>query len=387
MLSPKQRNSISITNNVIEHQSAMNSHCSIMSSPNSNPYLPCFMHRIFCWIGFIKETNDKIFYRITSNLFKLILIFVNVDNWVIILRGNDPSYLVHSLTLIGTYVLASGAWYAMYLKRKRFSNLIIKLKELFLTTNKKHGVIFMFNMCCVPVVLTMITIVTHYDNYEYFIYGYKIHINPAVLLVVVFKNILHTFVFPALTNVIALLYCIMCGHISNSIYQLSQDIIKYSPSNFDASKQVKKIKEITHIEEILDAIQNIFSVPTFLIVFANLFTCAHILSLYLKQSNHTVLSYMEWVLYASNAVSCLIAILWIAGGVAIEERKFKDLFHKKAKLRMLLVESPDEPRLERWLFDKPDFVFTGWDIISYRRNTVLAVIGALITYTVLIADK
>ncbi|GFQ72779.1 uncharacterized protein TNCT_436521 [Trichonephila clavata] len=68
---------------------------------------------------------------------------------------------------------------------------------------------------------------------------------------------------------------------------------------------------------------------------------------------------------------CLIAILWIAGGVAIEERKFKDLFHKKAKLRMLLVESPDEPRLERWLFDKPDFVFTGWDIISYRRTLCL----------------
>ncbi|GIX75016.1 hypothetical protein CEXT_555741 [Caerostris extrusa] len=73
-------------------------------------------------------------------------------------------------------------------------------------------------------------------------------------------------------------------------------------------------------------------------------------------------------------------------GVPIELNEFKAVFYKKAFVRMMSSTTLEEPKLERWLFDKPHFVFTGCDIVSYRRSTVLAVVGTLLTYTVLVIN-
>ncbi|GFT99483.1 uncharacterized protein NPIL_593431 [Nephila pilipes] len=96
---------------------------------------------------------------------------------------------------------------------------------------------------------------------------------------------------------------------------------------------------------------------------------------------------ISWTFYATNSFGSLIAILWIAGGVPIALDTFKDEFFKTAHHKMLLSSLPEEPKLEKWLFHKPDFVFTGCDIFSYRRSSILAVVGTLLTYTFLIINR
>ncbi|GFU33649.1 uncharacterized protein NPIL_113571 [Nephila pilipes] len=379
--------SVSITNDLIKHKISMKHHCLVLDLHSFHQYIPNFLYRILCWIGLFKEAKDILRSRITSNVFKLILIFVNVDNWSIILNGIDPTHMVLSLTHISTYALASGAWYAMYSKRRRFSKLMIKFQKLPLTINEKKSFFLIIMISCIPIVLPMITIVANYENFNLFTYGYEIN-NPWVaFLVVGIKFFLYTFVFPTLTNVIALLYCIMCRHTSKFINHLSLDIARCSPRNFIISKQIQKIKEMTHVEEILEAMQDIFSVPTFLIIISNLSTCANMLSMYLTETNNNALSYIEWTLYTLNCLACVITIVLFAEGVTTEECRFKDAFHKKSKLRMLLIAGPEEPRLGRWLLDKPDFVFTGWNILPYKRDTVFVVVGTLISYTALMANK
>ncbi|GFU71854.1 hypothetical protein TNCV_1627951 [Trichonephila clavipes] len=66
-------------------------------------------------------------------------------------------------------------------------------------------------------------------------------------------------------------------------------------------------------------------------------------------------------------------MLWTAGGIPIQERRFKDVFYQKAQSRMICAGYLKENRVERWLFDKPDFIFTGCGILSYRRSTLFAV--------------
>ncbi|GFR05978.1 uncharacterized protein TNCT_668871 [Trichonephila clavata] len=80
-------------------------------------------------------------------------------------------------------------------------------------------------------------------------------------------------------------------------------------------------------------------------------------------------------------------MLWMAGETTIKERRFREIFYQKAQSKMLSAGNAEEPRIERWLLDKPEFVFTGWDIVSYRRSTVFAVLGTLITYSVLVVNK
>ncbi|GFR18192.1 uncharacterized protein TNCT_129231 [Trichonephila clavata] len=200
------------------------------------------------------------------------------------------------------------------------------------------------------------------------------------------KNFLYSLIFPTLTNAIALLFCLLCVQVSTVIRRLTEDITLGSPINFITSKRLEKIKEKSEIDDILDNIQDIFSMPSLFIIVSNLSTCASVLNLYLNSHTISVVTYIEWALYAINSLGCLVAVLWIAGGVTVADQKFKESFHRKSKLRMFLDATPTEPRLERWLFDKPDFVFNGWGILPYRRITVFAVIGALVTYTVLIVN-
>ncbi|GFU33644.1 uncharacterized protein NPIL_113541 [Nephila pilipes] len=166
----------------------------------------------------------------------------------------------------------------------------------------------------------------------------------------------------------------------------TEDITECSPVNFITSKQLEMIKEKSEIDDILDDIQDIFSIPSFFIIISNVSTCASVLSLYLDNHDISVVTYIEWALYATDSMGCFVAILWIAGRVTVMDQKFKGSFHRKAKLRMFLATTPEEPRLERWLFDKPNFVFNGWDILPYRRSTIFTVIGALVTYTALMVN-
>ncbi|GFR05966.1 uncharacterized protein TNCT_668821 [Trichonephila clavata] len=91
--------------------------------------------------------------------------------------------------------------------------------------------------------------------------------------------------------------------------------------------------------------------------------------------------------YTTNSLGSLTAILWIAGGVPLALGRLKDEYFKKAYHKMLLVPIPEELKLEKWLLDRPDFVFTGCNIFSYRRNSLLAVAGTLLFYTFLIINK
>ncbi|GFU71877.1 uncharacterized protein TNCV_1628181 [Trichonephila clavipes] len=196
-------------------------------------------------------------------------------------------------------------------------------------------------------------------------------------------------IFPTMTNLIALLYGIFCERSSLLIDQLTKEIENCSSEYFVISKKFEILIHKAKIDEIFNDIENVFSLPSLLIIIANLSTCACILALYLRideWEGNIKLKYAEWAFYVLNSSACLIIMLWTAGGIPIQERRFKDVFYQKSQSRMICTGYPKEPRVERWLLDKPDFVFTGWGILSYRRSTLFAVVGTLITYTMLVAN-
>ncbi|GFU52616.1 uncharacterized protein NPIL_36291 [Nephila pilipes] len=87
-----------------------------------------------------------------------------------------------------------------------------------------------------------------------------------------------------------------------------------------------------------------------------------------------------------NLVS-LIAILWTAGGLPVEQHKLNEAFYKKGHSRFLIVRSSEEPQCRRELLDKPNFVLNGCNIFFYTRSSILAVFGTLLTYTLLVFPK
>ncbi|GFT33497.1 uncharacterized protein NPIL_668891 [Nephila pilipes] len=88
-----------------------------------------------------------------------------------------------------------------------------------------------------------------------------------------------------------------------------------------------------------------------------------------------------------NGFSCVAATLWIAGLVPIEMNTFKNSFYQKVHERLLhhqAVVGLEELHLKTDLFNEPEFVLTGCDILPLKRSTMLALVVTLFTYTVLV---
>ncbi|GFY76008.1 uncharacterized protein TNIN_213451 [Trichonephila inaurata madagascariensis] len=83
-------------------------------------------------------------------------------------------------------------------------------------------------------------------------------------------------------------------------------------------------------------------------------------------------------------LASLIVLLWVAGGIPLEQNKLKDAFYKIAHSRFLIVLSPEELHFKREILDKNTLVLNGCNVFSYTRSSILAVIGTLLTYTLLI---
>ncbi|GIY53694.1 uncharacterized protein CDAR_616861 [Caerostris darwini] len=171
---------------------------------------------------------------------------------------------------------------------------------------------------------------------------------------------------------------------------LTQEVMQCSGKEFVVSKRTEFIKRKSRIDDILDRIQDIFSFPTFAIIGSNLLNCFCVLNSYLDKNmwmpgGTSVM--IECTLYTINSLGCLVAVFWIAGDIPMEECKFKIVFQRKISLRLLFAENTEKFKSEKLLLHKQNFVFTGWDILSYRRSSIFALFGALMTYTVLISRE
>ncbi|GBN26911.1 hypothetical protein AVEN_91427-1 [Araneus ventricosus] len=93
---------------------------------------------------------------------------------------------------------------------------------------------------------------------------------------------------------------------------------------------------------------------------------------------------MKSAFYCINAFVNVTATLWIASDLNITMNKFKETFHQKTHKRLLLYDTKEELYLKRDLLDEPEFVLKGCGILSFKRSTILTLLGTLITYTVLI---
>ncbi|GIX82930.1 uncharacterized protein CDAR_209841 [Caerostris darwini] len=187
-----------------------------------------------------------------------------------------------------------------------------------------------------------------------------------------------------------MLYCLVCIRSGELIEQLTQKVTHLSIENFVLSKRIEIMKQKSRIYDILDSIQEIFSFPSFMMVVANLLNCFSVLNCYLDRNSWAsggISIFIECSLYCVDSLVCLVSLLWIAGDVPVEDRKFKKAFQKKLNLRSHDLGNFEKCECEKLLLLKKDFVFTGWDILSYRRSSIFAVFGALMTYSVLVSEE
>ncbi|GIY63333.1 uncharacterized protein CDAR_272541 [Caerostris darwini] len=305
------------------------------------------------------------------------------------------------LAYLVSYLLSAGIWCSIRLKTNHTSVLLRKFHDISVrvpqqisdsrTTWGNTENFLVSLLCCMhaPFWLGMFVFQTESDS-AFYTYGYTVKSSRVQMSLAGIKSLLYCLIFPFFTNMGAFLYCNMCFKSSMLINNLVQKIEQCPPAFFTTKKRIWILKHKSRIDDVLGDMQNIFSLPSFIIIVSNLLICGSALSIYLDNSwedFHTMTFYIEITFYTLSSFGSLMFTLWFAGGIPIVENKFKDIFHKKMCQRMLFNGSLEDYRIEKWSIAKSDFVFTGCNIISYRRSTAFALVGTLVTCTVLVINK
>ncbi|GFT25188.1 uncharacterized protein NPIL_641801 [Nephila pilipes] len=198
-------------------------------------------------------------------------------------------------------------------------------------------------------------------------------------------------VYPCLTNIVALFYTTLCWRCSLYIKSLTDKIAEYSSEEFETFHQLSILQKKKKAYDVLHKLQDVFSVPIFFMILANVLMCSAITgSLLLKSlDDFPIFLQIDLIYNLISGFSCVAATLWIAGRVPIEMNTFKNSFFQKVHERLLhhhAVVGLEELHLKTDLCNEPDFVLTGCNILPLKRSTILAVVGTLFTYTVLVIN-
>ncbi|GFQ69474.1 uncharacterized protein TNCT_175101 [Trichonephila clavata] len=134
------------------------------------------------------------------------------------------------------------------------------------------------------------------------------------------------------------------------------------------------------MDDLLELLQDVFSVATFFLFRANFLSCYRIIGWHLVAYWEEI-KVLHSVTYGTASFMNLIGLFWVAGGLPSEVDSLKKNFYKKAHLRLIFVSTSKEPQFKKELLEEPEFCFLGWDILPYKRSSILAIMEALFKYT------
>ncbi|GFQ80220.1 uncharacterized protein TNCT_119311 [Trichonephila clavata] len=352
--------------------------------------IPRFILSYFRWAGFVDASGQLIKTSFVSYTLDFIVLFTCIDTLISILVSYDSSEVKLDIIFMSSLALTTIVWYRMRYKKKSTTNFLQKFDGTSSHSHEKKFNVLVFLTLCIPAIYSA-CIICGMNKSEaglFFIYGYEIEYISIQNIIVAIKSFCDYTVYPTFGNIVALLYIFLCLHCSDYLNNLTRKVDKYSPKDFTPSKQIDILKGRAEIYDILVNTERIFSFPIFSIIVANVLMLSSISGSFLISdwSNTEYIWKIERIFYGTNACLYVTSILWAAGTVSIEMRKFKEIFHYKTHLKLLCKYSEEQLHLKMDLMNEPDFLLTGWNVIHLGRSTILCLIGTLLTYTVLVIN-
>ncbi|GFU33337.1 uncharacterized protein NPIL_173841 [Nephila pilipes] len=359
----------------------------ISKSMEINSYLPRLLLSFLQLMGLVQKLNKGLKLRnVWLVFFNLLLLFRIMDAFIIIIVNFKSgialkSNILFMLSLFFNLVM----WHSLRNKRKKMITVLRILKELCPIIYNRRTNLMVLIISSFPLIysLTFILLCDKAKASKFYAYGYELKSVIAQIIVICLKTFLLFLVYPTFHLLIAALFCNLCYRCSSCFHSLTQKILQYNPEEFGPFEQVDILKRKANFDEILYNIQNIFSLSSFLLITLNVLSCCNVLGVNLNGINskgHTI----SILFYGIPNFLSLIAVLWSAGLLPVEQHKLKEAFYKKVHLRFLMLPCLDEIQCKREILDKPDFVLNGCNILFYKRSSILAAVGALLTYTLLV---
>ncbi|GFS56943.1 uncharacterized protein NPIL_395681 [Nephila pilipes] len=366
------------------------------SQRNSNmqcrkTYLNGIIFKFFIWIGLVQETDPSLKRRKTWLVFICLLLFVITDTVILGIIHSDVVEMKVNITCNVAFICCLMVWYSMRRKNKRLAIALLKLQDIDPSPNSMTSNAVALLILSLPIIFSVLCAFKSDRRVISRFYAYRNEVESVTIQIIIIsiKKAIQFFFYPIFPCLVSFLYVTICLRCSVFIRDLTNRVIQHSPETFGPSPQIDVLRNKARIDDVLDNIQAVFSFPSFFVVVSSFLTCCSALGFILMatKDNYSTDAVLVVVFYAITNSTCLMGILWFAGGVPFELKKLKKSFYKKAQLRLIFVRPSKEPQCKREIMEKPDFVFMGCDILSYKRSSIFVVIGTLLTYTVLVVKE
>ncbi|GFX01051.1 uncharacterized protein TNCV_4580171 [Trichonephila clavipes] len=303
----------------------------------------------------------------------------------------DFTMLKVAVADVASFAFPAMVWYVTLFKRKRFGDLLLKVEEENTSSFERFINYLVILSCSLPVIISIYLAINISATEEsaLFSYGYDVNNEWAIFIIISIKSIIIYTVNPTYINMVALFYISLCLRCKTSIQYLNREITDCSPEDFTLYFQRNILRKRVKIYNLLLKIKDTFSLSVFFILIAHIAMCSGITGwLLVKQWDEANYFWkVETPYFAISSVLCVVSVLWVAGSIPVELSAFKETFYQKTHRRLLYFNMRDELFLKTDLFHEPEFVFSGCEMISFRRGTILTIIGTSFTYTMLIIDK
>ncbi|GIY26924.1 uncharacterized protein CDAR_549631 [Caerostris darwini] len=333
------------------------------------------------WAGFVVESDRNCKSRLIWILFYVLQLVPSAFLVTLFFRrGHAFEKLLASITSLACNQVI---WYCMRCKRKTLTALLRKMQANHLPLYKLTINFSIFVILCMPIIIMALRVYL----IPSFIWRQSLRkiIEYFVLEIVIANCIffLADFLVPSL---LTLLYCSLCFRCSEFINNLTKEIEKFAPQEFGPCVQFDILKRKSKVDDILEDLENIFSKPSLFLIMLNFVTCVYHLGIILVVPWRYRHMLIESLFYSTVHFICVTAVFWSAGSVPVALNKLNRCFYKKAHSRLLLVRTSEGRKLKRELFEKPEFALTGCDVIIYKRSSILAFVGTLLTYSIITMD-
>ncbi|GFU26939.1 uncharacterized protein NPIL_675311, partial [Nephila pilipes] len=260
-----------------------------------------------------------------------------------------------SLTRLCLKVFSLVIWICMRRKRKKMNILLRNLRFVPAPAHEKIFNFLLLIIIAMPLVYS--TTFTIYCKERFFskllAYGNELESRSVKVLVIWIKKYLEFLIFPTFPLLVSFLYSTLSLRCSLFLTILTEEIAKYSTHAFGPEEQRDILRRKAKIDDILDIIQEIFSVPSYFFILGYFVSCCRALAWNLTYRVKTPIQLLTLIDGVIILIS-LNAILWVSGGLPENINKLKEAFYKKTHRRIIFVGTSGEPDLRKELLDKPD---------------------------------
>ncbi|GFU05883.1 uncharacterized protein NPIL_273781 [Nephila pilipes] len=353
-----------------------------------------------------KKSRDFAF-RIFGMCFTLFLHLSSIDYWIMSyfnLKSNWHEYQV-VLSLVFSNNASLLLWHVLYRKRRYLRILLEKMEaicdsHLVVSLFEKTLIncIILFGIFIVPLTYSSISVYLMNQNdtsdyYSFFTYGRKVSNFTTCLNAYLFtKSLMTSLLEPIFTSCVTFIYCLLCYRSCRLLVEFRKRIVNLLSSGSKPSREVLKqlIVDYGRLCRVLERLQCVFSLPSFLLTIVDVMSSFTILASSLLYTPEEITGPMiaENAFTLMTSAMLIIALIAFAAQIPVTMSTIRMCLQKIQEKRVVTecqgTLEDSRFRLLQILKERPLVILSGCDIIYFTRITIVTVLGTLLTYGLLI---